>query len=209
VLISAATVAAALQIASGTTRSVMVYVVMLGMIGAAAVVLDTTVGARVQLATDPAMRGRVLAVCALVGGTSGMVGGPLLGWIGQRAGAQAPLLIGGSVALVATAGFGWRAAYQLATTQMRPARPPIEPATATLGGATAPAAPTAGRLHLTRLTTRPATERRRGPRGGVPSGGHLPRPSGALVLRTGLRRAWPWSTPQIGAAVRHRTSGGG
>jgi MFS family permease len=190
VLISAATLAAVVQIASGTTRSVVVYVAMLGMIGAAAVVLDTTVGARVQLATDPAMRGRVLAVCALVGGTSGMVGGPLLGWMGQRAGAQAPLLIGGSVALAAAGGFGWRAAHQLATAQMRLAPVPQAPVPTPT-----PVPATAAHVVLA-PAARPAGHR------------HLPRPSGALVLRAGLRRAWPWSISRAGAASRHRTGVG-
>jgi MFS family permease len=208
VLISAATLAAVLQIASGTTRSVGVFVVILAMIGAAAVVLDTTVGARVQLATDPTMRGRVLAVCALVGGTSGMVGGPLLGWMGQHAGAQAPLLVGGSVALVAASSFGWRAAHQLATAQMRRVPAPMPPAalTAATTHAVAPAAALRARRHLPRLAARLASDHGRTPRGGVATSGHAPRPRGALVLRTGLRRAWPWPTHGSGAASPQRKS---
>jgi MFS family permease len=205
VLIASASFAAVVQIASGSTHSVAIFVVMLAMIGAAAVVLDTTVGARVQLATDPAMRGRVLAVCALVGGTSGMVGGPLLGWMGQHAGAQAPLLIGGAVALVAASSFGWRAAHQLAAAQMQPVLIPTPPAAGLVAAERVEApAEAARRRHLPGIPARLTPSHRRSARGSVATSGHAPRPSGALVLRTGVRRAWPWSTHRSSGAASYR-----
>jgi MFS family permease len=48
-----------------------------------------------QLAADPHMRGRVMALWALVWQGTTPIGGPLVGWIGQEYGARWSLLIGG------------------------------------------------------------------------------------------------------------------
>src|SRR6202012_4803401 len=48
-----------------------------------------------QLAAKPEMRGRVMALWGLAWMGSTPIGGPLIGWIGQEAGARWTLLIGG------------------------------------------------------------------------------------------------------------------
>ena len=100
VLAGAGTVAALLQVTSGTATSPVVFGALLVAIAACAVVVDTCVSTRVQLTTDPAARGRVLAVCGIVGTTAGLVGAPLLGWLGETFGPRVPLVIGGAVAAV-------------------------------------------------------------------------------------------------------------
>jgi hypothetical protein len=67
----------------------------------------------VQLHADPAMRGRVLALQAIVFLGSTPIGGPLLGWICEAFGARAGLLVGG-VAALAAALFGELAARRTA-----------------------------------------------------------------------------------------------
>lgn len=74
-------------------------------VGGASIVFMTTSTAIVQLRSDPAMRGRVLALQAIVFLGSTPIGGPLLGaicdWFGPRAG----VLLGG-LACLAAAGWG-------------------------------------------------------------------------------------------------------
>lgn len=105
VLAGSAALAAVLQVVSGIAATPMTFGLLLIPIAAGAVVLDTATSARVQLSTDPAMRGRVLSIAGLIGMTAGMVGGPLLGGIGQEFGPRAPLVVGGAIAAVAAAAY--------------------------------------------------------------------------------------------------------
>jgi MFS family permease len=59
----------------------------------------TAANASVQLATEPAMRGRVMALymAVFMGGTP--IGSPIIGWIGEHVGARWTILLGGAVAL--------------------------------------------------------------------------------------------------------------
>ena len=61
----------------------------------------TTANASVQLTTEPAMRGRVMALYMTIfmGGTP--VGSPMIGWIGDAWGARWTLLIGAIATAVA------------------------------------------------------------------------------------------------------------
>jgi MFS family permease len=102
VLLSAAATAAGLQAVSGLAPHLTAFFVSLVPIAAAAVVIDTAAGATIQLSTRPALRGRVTAVAAIVSGAAGAVGGPVLGWLAESAGPRHALLVGGTVALVAT-----------------------------------------------------------------------------------------------------------
>jgi MFS family permease len=105
VLVVAGGTGAVLQVASGVAGGPWWFGVLMVPIAACAVVLDTATSTRVQLSTDPALRGRVLAISGLGGMTAGMVGGPLLGLLGSRLGARAPLMIGGAVATLAVLAF--------------------------------------------------------------------------------------------------------
>jgi hypothetical protein len=74
-------------------------------IAAGAVVVDTATATRVQLSTDPAVRGLVRSIAGIAAMTAGMVGAPLLGALGQTLGPRAPLLLGGAIAVATTALF--------------------------------------------------------------------------------------------------------
>ena len=75
--------------------------------GLASISVMTAANSRVQLTTEPEMRGRIMALYMVVfmGGTP--IGAPLVGWIGEVFGARATLLIGsvttGIVAILAGA----------------------------------------------------------------------------------------------------------
>ncbi|WP_427016326.1 MFS transporter [Pseudarthrobacter sp. P1] len=79
------------------------YALALIPLGLAALTFMNAANTTVQLSTDPAMRGRVLAVYMVVlqGGTP--IGAPLVGWIGSEFGARWSLGIGAAVALAAGA----------------------------------------------------------------------------------------------------------
>ncbi|WBB67330.1 MFS transporter [Micromonospora sp. WMMD812] len=106
VLVGAGLVASALQIVAGLAPGTMSFAAVILPIAAAAVVIDTTVGARAQLDTDYLMRGRVLAALAVTGSVSAAVGAPLLGWLSEHAGPRQTLVLAGAIAAVATAAAG-------------------------------------------------------------------------------------------------------
>jgi MFS family permease len=62
------------------------------------------VNSALQLAVDPAMRGRVMALYSVVFLGSTPIGAPLVGWIAEVAGPRAGLLLGAAAALAAAAG---------------------------------------------------------------------------------------------------------
>jgi MFS family permease len=103
------TIAAAALIFSGglaataLSPSPIVAAVFLAMTGAASVVFSSTTNATLQLRADPAMRGRVVAlyIVAFMGSTP--LGGPLVGAVGQVAGARAALWVGAAGCAMASA----------------------------------------------------------------------------------------------------------
>ncbi|GAB3300154.1 MFS transporter [Parasphingorhabdus pacifica] len=101
-VLGAALVTSVLQIFSGASPTVLTFSALLFPIALGAVVLDTAQSTRMQLDTDEDMRGRVLAAKSMVTSASGAVGGPLLGWMSEFAGAGRALEIAGVVTTVAT-----------------------------------------------------------------------------------------------------------
>jgi MFS family permease len=85
-------------------------------VGVASITFMTASTAIMQLRADPMMRGRVLALQAIVFLGSTPIGGPILGWVCQQYGARSGVMIGGVSALVA-AGYGWRAIRHAAPTE--------------------------------------------------------------------------------------------
>src|SRR4051812_30806115 len=72
-------------------------------VGLSSLTLMTAANASVQLSTEPAMRGRVMALYMAVcmGGTP--IGSPIIGWIGENVGARWTIVLGGVVALLTAA----------------------------------------------------------------------------------------------------------
>ncbi|WP_089016034.1 MFS transporter [Micromonospora inositola] len=105
-LVGAGLLASVLQIAAGLAPGTMSFAAVILPVAAAAVVIDTTVGARAQLDTDYAMRGRVLAALAVTGSVSAAVGAPLLGWLSEHVGPRQTLVLAGAVTAVATVAAG-------------------------------------------------------------------------------------------------------
>ncbi len=80
---------------------------VLVLIGVAAQTFTTTVNSTVQLATEPAMRGRVMAIllAIAVGGTP--LGAPIVGWAADRFGPRWALGIGSASGFAAAAVGAW------------------------------------------------------------------------------------------------------
>jgi MFS family permease len=77
-------------------------------VGFSSIAFMTTSTAIVQLRSDPSMRGRVLALQAMVFLGSTPIGGPILGYVSQRFGPRSGVVIGGVAAIVAGV-YGMRA----------------------------------------------------------------------------------------------------
>ena len=88
---------------------------VLALLGAAAVIFAATVNSTLQLAVEPAMRGRVMALYSVVFLGSTPIGGPLAGWLSQAYDPRVALV------LAAVAGFSaaWAARVALVRTRFR------------------------------------------------------------------------------------------
>ena len=72
-------------------------------LGAASVTFAAGVNSSLQLASDPTLRGRVMALYAIVFLGSTAIGAPLVGWLAEIAGPRSGLLAGAVAALIAAA----------------------------------------------------------------------------------------------------------
>jgi MFS family permease len=109
-------------------------------LGAASVTFAAGVNSALQLAVEPAMRGRVMALYSVVFLGSTPIGGPIAGWLSEAAGPRAGLVMGGIAALVA--GLVARRAFARgAAAAASAASAAAIPALAFAGGAAAPHRP--------------------------------------------------------------------
>lgn len=101
ILIGAALGFGVLEIAAALSPSYTAFLVLLPMIGIFSLTFNTTANSSVQLATDPAMRGRVMSLYMMVfvGGTP--IGGPIFGWLTDAFGPRLSFLLGGLIAMTA------------------------------------------------------------------------------------------------------------
>ena len=72
-------------------------------LGAASITFAAGINSQLQLSADPAMRGRVMALYAIVFLGSTPIGGPLTGWLAEALGPRSGLVLGGLAALAAAA----------------------------------------------------------------------------------------------------------
>jgi predicted MFS family arabinose efflux permease len=83
---------------------------MLVPLGVAAVIFQATSNSTLQVNTDPALRGRVMALYSVVFMGTTPIGAPIVGLVSQAAGPRAGLALGGAAVLLTVAAFGlWSA----------------------------------------------------------------------------------------------------
>ncbi len=109
--------------ATASTTRLWLVLPLFALSGGAGIAFFSTANARVQLVAAGEMRGRVMALYALVFLGTTPVGAPLVGWIVQRFGAQVALGGGGLLAALSVAGVLLPAAL----TERRLASAPAEP----------------------------------------------------------------------------------
>ena len=90
-----------LMLATAVAPTVALASVLLVAVGVAVMLFLATANTTLQLNSDPAMRGRVMALYGLLFLGSTPVGGPLLGWISETWGPRFGLGLGGAVSLAA------------------------------------------------------------------------------------------------------------
>lgn len=102
-VLGASVVFALLLAASGLTPSYLTYGLSLPLVGLAGLLTMTATNMFVQTSADPHVRGRVMALYAMVmmGGTP--LGAPLMGWLAEQFGPRAPLIGGALLQLATTA----------------------------------------------------------------------------------------------------------
>jgi MFS family permease len=76
-------------------------------LGAASVTFAAGINSTLQIAVEPAMRGRVMALYSVVFLGSTPIGAPLVGWLAEAAGPRAGLLAGALAALIAAVVARW------------------------------------------------------------------------------------------------------
>jgi MFS family permease len=129
-------------LAAALAPSLPLELVTMVFVGYGSITFNSFAKTTLQLAARPDMRGRVMALWALAWLGSTPIGGPVVGWIGQEAGARWSLVIGGLATLVC----GLLALPALTRIDRRPA-----PATAVAAVAGAGAQPPAAELTGTAL----------------------------------------------------------
>ncbi|MCU0270222.1 MAG: MFS transporter [Acidimicrobiales bacterium] len=101
------------------------------LVGFASVSFLTASTAIVQLRADPSMRGRVLALQAIVFLGSTPVGGPVVGWVAEEHGARAAIALGAAACLAAGA---WGLAMARRAAGTTEGLSAVEPSTPVAGG---------------------------------------------------------------------------
>ena len=98
------------MLAAALAPSLWLELLMLVPLGVAAVIFQATSNSTLQVNTDPALRGRVMALYSVVFMGTTPIGAPIVGLVSQAAGPRAGLALGGAAVLLAVAAFGlWSA----------------------------------------------------------------------------------------------------
>jgi MFS family permease len=103
-LIAAAIAFGALATAAAAAPTLLVEAIVLVPLGAASVSFAAGANASLQLAAEPQMRGRVMALYSMVFLGSTPIGGPIAGWLSEAASPRAALLMTAGAATLAGLG---------------------------------------------------------------------------------------------------------
>lgn len=101
VLIAAAVAFGALEIVAATAPGLWLFALLMVPIGVFSMTVNVTANTSIQMSTDPAMRGRVMALYMMVFLGGSPVGAPIVGWVTDTYGARVGFAAGGAVAATA------------------------------------------------------------------------------------------------------------
>lgn len=91
----------ALSLAAAGAPTIALELLALAPLGAASVMLAASVNSALQLASDPVMRGRVMALYSIVFLGSTPIGAPIAGWLSETIDPRAALVMAGVAGIVA------------------------------------------------------------------------------------------------------------
>ncbi|MER6343631.1 MFS transporter [Streptomyces sp. NPDC001595] len=103
VLSAAALVFGTVEMIAAATPQLWMFALLMIPLGLFGMTVNVTANTSIQMATDPAMRGRVMAFYMMVFLGGSPVGAPIVGWITDTYGARVGLAAGGAVAALAAA----------------------------------------------------------------------------------------------------------
>lgn len=110
-----------LAMAAAVMPSLASEIPILALLGASAVTFAAAINSTIQLAADPEMRGRVMALYTVVFLGSTPIGGPLVGFISEAADPRLALVLASISGLVAAAGAWWISGRNRARRELKPA----------------------------------------------------------------------------------------
>jgi len=97
----------ALLIGAALAPTLPIELVVLLPLGAAMITFQATANSLLQLNSDPAFRGRVMALYVMVFLGSTPIGGPIVGWVAEQFGARSGLGLGGIATFIASVALLW------------------------------------------------------------------------------------------------------
>ncbi|CQR63416.1 MFS transporter [Streptomyces leeuwenhoekii] len=103
VLIAAAVAFGVLEIVAALSPSLWLFALLMVPIGVFSMTVNVTANTSIQMATDPAMRGRVMSLYMMVFLGGSPIGAPIVGWITDTYGARVGFAAGGAIAATAAA----------------------------------------------------------------------------------------------------------
>ncbi|WP_155059006.1 MFS transporter [Streptomyces blattellae] len=106
VLIAAAVAFGVLEVVASLAPSVWLFALLMAPLGITAMTVNVTANTSIQMATDPAMRGRVVSLFMMVFLGGSPVGAPIVGWITDTYGARVGFAVGGTIAATAATVIG-------------------------------------------------------------------------------------------------------
>ncbi|MEV3948485.1 MFS transporter [Streptomyces halstedii] len=127
-VVAAGTVFGLLEVVAALSPAVWLFALLLLPIGMIGMTTNISANTSVQMAADPAMRGRVMSLYMMVfaGGTP--VGAPIVGWISDTYGARTGMAVGGAISMVAAVAVGFmltRVGNLRVKVDLRPGRPHV------------------------------------------------------------------------------------
>ncbi|WP_344399657.1 MFS transporter [Streptomyces longisporus] len=106
VMIGAAAAFGALELVAATAPSLWLFALLMAPIGMFGMTINVTANTSIQMATDPAMRGRVMALYMMVFLGGSPIGAPIAGWVTDSYGVRAGLAVGGAISAAAAVTIG-------------------------------------------------------------------------------------------------------
>jgi MFS family permease len=115
------------MLAAAAAPTLPLEIAALAPMGIAALVFQTSTNSLLQLRSEPALRGRVMALYAVVFIGTTPIGAPIVGWVAQQHGARAGFVLGSAAIMVAAATGLWLARRRAFEPLARPAPAPAGP----------------------------------------------------------------------------------